>query len=313
MDRTLFGRTGLEVSVLGLGSGGYSRLGTAQGASDDEAVKVVRRALDLGVNLFDSAEGYGTEPIFGKALEDVDRADVVLCTKAGIGERSPGEFEEAIHQSLRNLQTNYVDVYQIHGLRAADYRRAVDDFLPVLDRAREQGKIRFVGVTEGFGGDTGHVMLSMAVRDDAWDTMMVGCNMLNFCAAERLFPTTIKKKIGVLDMFAVRYALAGPDNLKASIQSMVSEGHLEPEQVDPDLLLEMLLDECTSVPEAAYRFCRHLPGVDCVLSGTGSVAHLEANVRAANKPPLSEKVVTRIRKLFGGIDSVSGKTPSGPW
>src|SRR5690242_20089119 len=81
MDSITLGRSGLRVSVLGLGGGGHSRLGQRTGASEDESVALVRRALALGVTFIDTAEGYGTEAIIGTALRDVRREDVVLSTK----------------------------------------------------------------------------------------------------------------------------------------------------------------------------------------------------------------------------------------
>ena len=68
MEYVTLGRTGLRVSVAGLGCGGFSRLGLGRGKSEAEAVALIHRALDLGVNLFDTAAAYGTEAVLGKAL-----------------------------------------------------------------------------------------------------------------------------------------------------------------------------------------------------------------------------------------------------
>src|SRR5580658_9373186 len=80
MEHTILGRTGLRVSVAGLGTGGFSRVGIGQ--SEDHAVRIIRQALDLGVNLVDTAAVYGTEAVVGRALKDVPRDNVVVCTKA---------------------------------------------------------------------------------------------------------------------------------------------------------------------------------------------------------------------------------------
>ena len=81
MQHTTLGRTGMQVSVAGLGCGGHSRLGQSYGASEDESIAVIRRALDLGINLVDTAQVYGTESIVGKAIRG-RRDEVVLSTKA---------------------------------------------------------------------------------------------------------------------------------------------------------------------------------------------------------------------------------------
>src|SRR3979409_1378586 len=80
MDYTTLGRTGLRVSVAGLGTGGFSRVGIGQ--SEDHAVNIIRQALDLGVTLIDTAAVYGAEGVVGRALKDVPRDSVGVCTKA---------------------------------------------------------------------------------------------------------------------------------------------------------------------------------------------------------------------------------------
>ena len=81
MDFTTLGRTGLRVSVAGLGSGGPSRIGQAAGLSIDQGVALIRRALDLGVNFLDTAYSYGTEGVVGAALKEVPRDAVIVSTK----------------------------------------------------------------------------------------------------------------------------------------------------------------------------------------------------------------------------------------
>ncbi len=82
MQHVILGRTGLRVGVAGLGCGGFSRLGLGNGGSEANAIRVVRTALDLGVNLLDTAAVYGTEDVVGQAITDVPRAQVVIATKA---------------------------------------------------------------------------------------------------------------------------------------------------------------------------------------------------------------------------------------
>src|ERR1700710_3197355 len=82
MQYTTLGRTGLKVSVAGLGCGGFSKLGLGTGQSAAHAVGIIRQALDLGVNLIDTAAVYGTEDVVGTALQGVARDSVVVCTKA---------------------------------------------------------------------------------------------------------------------------------------------------------------------------------------------------------------------------------------
>ena len=120
MEYTTLGKTGLKVSVAGLGCGGNSRLGQQAGKSEDESVALVRRALDLGVNLLDTAANYKTEGIVGKAIKAVPRDSVVVTTKTAIrkGEDlfDAATIVESLDNSLRLLDTDYIDVFQPHGV-----------------------------------------------------------------------------------------------------------------------------------------------------------------------------------------------------
>ena len=98
MDYTTLGRAGLKVSVAGLGCGGNSALGLARGNSEADAIAVVRRALDLGINLLDTAKIYGTEVAVGKAIKGRPRDSVVICTKtqAKQGEEAAPLYSTAV-------------------------------------------------------------------------------------------------------------------------------------------------------------------------------------------------------------------------
>src|SRR5258708_12714580 len=89
MDYTTLGRTGLRVSVAGLGCGGFSRLGLGTGKSEAHAESIVRRALGLGITLFDTAAAYGTEAVVGRAIKDVPRDPVVICPKPLVPDAHP--------------------------------------------------------------------------------------------------------------------------------------------------------------------------------------------------------------------------------
>ena len=313
MEYTLLGRTGLRVSVAGLGCGGHSRLGQATGKTEQESIAVVRQALDLGITLIDTAEVYGTEPLVGKALAGVARDRVVLATKKlppSADHTDPaGALRRGLEQSLRRLRTDYVDIYFLHGVRPEQYRFACDTLAPVLLRLREEGKVRAVGITEAFIPDPQHRMLQQAVTADCWDVMMVGFSLLNPSARTRVFPHTRRQNIGVLGMFAVRRALSQPAHLKVLLGELQKNGQLASEACDPDNPLGFLTDggKAATIPEAAYRFCRHEPGLHTVLTGTGSVAHLTENVASLLKPPLLPADLQRLEQIFGRVDSVSGE------
>jgi aryl-alcohol dehydrogenase-like predicted oxidoreductase len=313
MDYTTLGRTGMRVSIAGLGCGGHSRLGQATGKTEQESIAVVRQALDLGINMIDTAELYGTESIVGKALQGVPRDQVIVSTKKLPPSSDlvdpAGELRKGLEESLRRLRMDYVDVYFLHGLRAHQYRFACDVLVPEMQRMREEGKLRAVGVTEAFISDPPHLMLQQAVTADFWEVMMVGFSLLNPSARMRVFPFTQQKQIGVLGMFAVRRALSQPAALQEVIVSLQASGQLAPDACDKNNPLGFLTadDKAATVPEAAYRFCRYEPGMHTVLIGTGNVDHLKENVASILKPPLAAADVQRLDQLFGKVDSVSGE------
>src|SRR5690348_1402885 len=127
MEYRRLGRTGLEVSVLGLGSGGASRLGQRYHLAADEIAALVRHALASGVTMIDTAPGYGeSETLLGQALGGVPRASYVLCTKfrptTADQLRPTGELRASLGASLTALHTDYVDVLYLHGVAPGSYR-----------------------------------------------------------------------------------------------------------------------------------------------------------------------------------------------
>ncbi len=311
MDTVVLGRTGLEVSVAGLGCGGHSRLGQATGATEEQSVQLVRRALDLGVTYVDTARSYGTEEIVGRALVG-RRAGVVLSTKAHPetpdGPLSAGALRESVRLSLRRLETDYIDVFHLHGVTESSYPHAVEVLVPELQRLRDEGAVRFVALSERFGGDPAHAMLQRALLDDCWDVVMVGFNLLNPSARAHVLALTREKDIGVEVMFAVRRALSQPDELRRVVRRLVEEGRIAANDLDEEDPLAFLIrdNRAHSVVEAAYRFARHEPGCHVVLTGTGNPAHLDENVASINMPPLSADDVERLSQLFGHLDHLSG-------
>jgi aryl-alcohol dehydrogenase-like predicted oxidoreductase len=311
MQTVRLGRTNADVSVAGLGCGGHSRLGMARGADQRHAAGVVRRALDLGVTFIDTARAYGTEEAVGEAIAG-RRHEVFLSTKASPGWSGPmigpAELTESLEGSLRRLGTDYVDIFHLHGVQPAQYDHCAQELVPELLRQQAAGKIRFLGITEQFGADTGHAMLPRALADDHFDVVMVGFNLVNPSARERVFPLTLEHDVGTLIMFAVRRQLSDPAVLREAVAGLVARGEVDADLVDTADPLAFLRGEAgdDSIVAAAYRFCRHEPGAHVILTGTGDVAHLEANLAVIQAPPLAREMQARLAAIFGRVDSVSG-------
>ena len=310
MDYVTFGRTGLRVSVMGLGCGGPSRIGQTAQKSTAESVALIRHAIDAGVNLIDTAEAYGTERLVGEALRGLDRSQLVISTKKSYRkEISPTLVRTGVETSLKLLQTDYIDIYNLHGVHPDHYPMLREEILPTFFQLRDEGKIRFIGVSEMFGDDKTHQMLIDSLPDNVWDVAMIGFNILNQTARQAVFPKTIEQNVAVQIMFAVRRALSQPEKLVAAIQELINLGQLDPADIDLANPLGFVLEEsdATSIVDAAYRFCRYEPGVHVVLSGTGNPEHLQANIDSLCHPPLPDSVVQKLRYIFRNASAVTGQ------
>lgn len=315
MDFTQLGSTGLEVSVAGLGCGGSSRLGLAQGRRDEDAAALVHAAFDQGVTFFDTAAAYGTETALGMALADLPRDEVVIATKSQIvrDDQPLGadEIRSNLDQSLRRLGTDHVDVYMLHAVRPAHYAHALE-LRDALDRERAAGKIRHIGITETAPFDPGHTMLAQATRDPSWAVVMVAFHMMHQTARAKVFPQTLANGIGTLAMFVVRAIFSRPERLRDAMRELAAAGEVPAELASSDEPLAFLVREhgAASLTDAAYRYVRHEPGVDVVLFGTGNPDHLKSNIASILRPPLPEAAKQRLDALFGHLEGVGLDLPS---
>ena len=194
------GRTGLSVSEIGLGAAGL-RL-----SSTEYAVQMVRRALDLGVNYFDTASSYGdSEDKLGIALEG-RRQEVFLATKLDAATAEEGEREFAA--CLRRLRTDYVDVLHLHGLtdfEDLDRRTAAGGAWNMLRRAKAEGRARFIGVTAHR-----HDVLVGALRRCEIDVVLLIMNLVELGATKELIPLAQQQDVGITVMKPLAMGLLPP-------------------------------------------------------------------------------------------------------
>lgn len=207
MEYRAFGRTGLDVSAVGYGcweiGGGYGHF------DESEVVAAVQSALDLGINLFDTAEGYGygqSERLLGKAL-GARRKEAIVVTKFGIY-RPEGEWQRdsrretalaAIDRSLKALGTDYVDVYLIHW---PDRETPLEESMGALEEIVQAGKARFVGVSN-FTPD--QIETCMATR--RVDIAQYGYHMFDRRLEREIFPTISEHGIGLMTYGSLAHGL----------------------------------------------------------------------------------------------------------
>ena len=319
MEFTTLGPSHARASVIGLGTGGPSRVGLSYGHTEEKSMAVVQEAFRLGINVIDTAQGYGSEGIVGKALAnqnaDLQRSDLILCSKASCQKdmqpRPLAEFKSSVQGSLEKMGLEYLDVYYIHALYAEHVDHALHVILPGLQDLKREGVVRSIGISEHFNSDTRHEALLRVMREgpELVDVLMIGFNILNSSARRELLPLCLQHNVGATCMFAVRQAFSQPAVLSRIVGELVESGQVDGRKVDVSDPLGFLMAEghAASVTEAAYRYCRQEPGIDVVLSGTGNLAHLRQNVECILQPPLPDAAKERLDDMFGQVDTVSGQ------
>ena len=307
LEHRVLGRTDLDVSVMGLGSGGPSQLGQRKGTDVESVRRLISTGFDRGINLIDTAPGYGSsEPLLGEALSGLPREDLVLCSKFNPFDsdgnmHAEGELRASLEQSLRHLHTDRLDVFYLHAPPAGTLGRVMEVFGDQLDRAADDGLIRFTGVSEQYFADHSHTTVTQGISDYDFDVVMVGYNMLSPSARSTVFPLAARSNVGVVIMCAVRGVIADPIKLEAVIRNWIEKGWLDRSAVPASGPLDWLLDEADSIAAAAYKFAAEPDAVSCVLTGTASPSHLVDNLDAIRGAPLSRASIDRLIELFGGV------------
>ena len=305
MQYTTLGRTGLRVSRVGLGAGGPSRLGRSRDATLGDMDRLIGRALDLGVSFIDTARTYGTEDAIGRALQarGSAAADVIVATKAWMYDWADGENPErkphtdprrvieSVEESLRDLRRDRIDLFQYHGVGPAALDIFVERLLPVAERLREQGKVRFVGLTEQPMFDYPQQMAARAGASGLWDSVMVQYGIFDQAGDTCAFPPARANGAGVICMSAARGALVSEEALARTLEKL--------EAGTPDGLRFLLGEPSGTWAELAFRFAAASEEIDVVLVGTGDPGHLEAGARAITGPPLPAEHLKWLRDRFG--------------
>src|SRR5512145_299596 len=327
MEQREFGRTGLKISVLGFGCGSVGGLMVRGDPADQE--KAIARALDAGVNYFDTAVQYGngeSEKNLGRALKKLKPANAIIGTKVRLQREDLSRVADAVSASLdgslRRLGMDRVDILYLHndvtqagGDGSVSIAQVLDDVTPAFDRIRRQGKARFVGLTAI--GET--AALHQAVDSGAFDGAQVVYNMLNSSAATaipaaypaqdygRLLDRTRAARVGVVGIrvlaggalsgTAERHKVAGPPPAPIGTAN----------QYDDDLararrLVPLVEDgHAATLAEAATRFAISHPAMCVILVGMATPQQFEQALAAVRKGPLPKVALDRLAALQQGF------------
>ncbi len=294
MKTRKLGSTGLVVSEVGFGAWaiGGDRHGNSYGPTEDEeSLRAIRAALDLGCTFFDTSDCYGhghSEELLGQALKG-DRSKVILATKGGSDfyqtptgvNFSESYLMKALEKSLERLQTDYIDVYQLHNPPFSLLEHG-HVFEP-LEKMKAQGKIRFYGVSihdpqEGL----------LALKNGKPSTLQVVYNYLRRNAAEELFPKAIAEGVGIIAREPLSNGFLTGKYSKDSIFPVGDIRHQWPTKYQTQLInmvqdyLKLLKDSPFTPAQNALRFALAQPAVSVVIPGCKTVAQVEENLKASD-------------------------------
>ena len=304
------GRTNLQVSELSYGAARGNK------QSKQQVIATVHAAIDAGINFIDTAAGYDdgdSELVLGMALRGHE--DVIVETKycpydsylpeAAYNGTAQG-LVASVEESLRRLNRDHLDVLLGHGIRSL---ATLDRYMhggcyEAMVRLREQGKVRFIGISELSEGDGTHEVLQRAVPRGAFDVVMVTINMLLQTAVQSVLPLCDQHDVGTVVMMPLNQASkeSGLVSVPAALECVrrhISEGSL-PEK--PPYTESTLFDflQPYSVPEAGLRYVLAQRVSTCCV-GMRTAEHLDANLRAVDPPYLDANRMLQIQQLFGCI------------
>lgn len=323
MEYRTFGRTGLRLSVLGFGCGAVGGLMVRGDAADQE--RTIAKALAAGVNYFDTAVQYGdgeSEKNLGRILRKLKPTEAIVGTKVRLQPGDLGNIAGAIRTSLdaslSRLQLDRVDIFHLHNPITADgggpalsVRQVLDEVAAAFERLKEQGKIRFPGITAL--GDT--AALHQVIGACAFDSAQVVYNMLNPSAADalppsypaqdyaRLFDATQAAGTGIVGIrvlaggalsgSAERHPIAGaaPEPIGSALSY---DGDVERAR-----RLMPLVEEgfAASLTEAATRYAISHPAMGTILVGMATPHQFDDALAAVEKGPLPPAALARLAEL----------------
>lgn len=313
------GETGIEVSEVGFGVWTVAS-GWWGDRTDTEAVTLLRQAFDRGVTFFDTADTYGDgrgETLLAQAFPGADRDDVVIATKFGYdwehrtaarraGQREaphcfePAFIERALDESLRRLGTDHIDLYQLHNVRMEHL--ALDHVWTFLDRARQAGKVRAVGVALGPAigweaeGRTALESLPVDVVHMIYNALELDPGRALVAAAEAHGKSLLVRVPHSSGMLEGRYTadttFPPGDHRAHRPREWLTDGLRKIEQLD------FLCAPGRTLGQAALRFVLHTPAVASALPNVYDLAQLDEFTAAADVPDLTAAEVARVVELF---------------
>lgn len=308
-DKVRIGTSDLWVRRIGFGAnavGGHNIYGTL---GEQEGKALVHEAVDLGIDFIDTAFIYGperSEILIGEALAEAGTRDkVILATKGAyrfvgndvVFDNSPAFLAQCVEDSLRRLQTDYIDLFYIH---QPDEHTPKDEAVGALQKLKEQGKIRAIGVS-----NFSQQQLQEADRDGHVDAIQNLYNLFQREPEQTMLPFCKGREISFIPYFPLCAGLLGGKytadmtftDFRAEDPLFVGEAYRE-NLARVDALRPLAADHGVEVAHIALAWCLSRPAIDMLIPGAKSRAQLESNLRAADVR-LSETEMETIDAIFG--------------
>ncbi|KAI7731447.1 hypothetical protein M8C21_026871 [Ambrosia artemisiifolia] len=312
LDLRPLGNTGLKLSSVGFGA---SPLGSVFGpVSDEEAIATVREAFRLGVNFFDTSPYYGgtlSEKVLGKALKavGVPRNEYIVSTKCGRYKEgfdfSAERVTKSIDESLERLQMDYVDILQCHDIEFGSLDQIVNETLPALQKLKEAGKIRFIGITGLPLGIFSYVL--DRVPPGTIDVILSYCHYgINDTTLEDLIPYLKSKGVGVIS--------ASPLAMGLLTESGPPEWHPAPPELKAacQTAAAFCKKKGKDISKLALQYSLCNKDISTILVGMKSVEQVQLNVAAATELVKGDKDEQTLAEVEEILKPVKNQTwPSG--
>lgn len=299
MEKRVLGRTGMEVTALGYGGAeiGY------ESASPETVERLLNEALDAGLNVIDTAECYLTsEELIGRAAAH-RRKDYFLFTKCGhasglnFPDWHPKLITESIERSLKRLQTDVLDLVQLHSCDEATLKQG--DVIEALQRARDAGKTRFIG----YSGDSRAVLY--ATQTEAFDTLQTSVSVADQEAIDLTLPEVAKRNMGVIAKRPIANAA-----WRYGDQRPNEPYHIPYWERLKKLDYDFTRGDTKTAVETALRFTLSVPGVATMIVGTSKPGRWRENAEIVNKGKLPESEYESIRRRWR---EVVAENPDAQW
>jgi aryl-alcohol dehydrogenase-like predicted oxidoreductase len=294
------GTTGLEVPILSFGA---SSLGQEfRSVTLDEALASVREALAGGLNLIDTSPFYGrgmSEVLLGLALESVPRDDYLLCTKLGRYDLSHFDFSaqrvsESVDVSLHRLGTDHLDIVLCHDIEFVPMQQIIDETLPALRKARDQGKVRFIGIS-GYPQKIFRFICEQADVDCVLNYNQYTLQNTRF--ADETIPWLTSRGIGVMN--------AGPFSARLLTDAPLPAWLKEPEDVKAAArqAAELCRARGSSIAKLALQFSIANPDIATTVAGSANPANIRHWVSWAAEP-IDTELARDVQAIFAAVKNV---------